>query len=230
MLPEELKEKKIKQQSKTKICPFCKNKIKYEAIKCMYCHETLENKIITGIGKNKNKAKSNNDKSLCKDLPSEMIATKWSRFWAWFTDTFVAFTLIWWIINFFMALISWTTIWLKVAWIRITSLSSNELSFKQKFLRFFSYVPFRYSVIVMIIIPSMIFWIDLTIIQYIIYPIMWILFLVNIVELCNSVPTFIDKWLNIIKVQYKWITTWVIFVIFLVVIFLFRALYSIQWY
>ncbi|MBO4516807.1 zinc ribbon domain-containing protein [bacterium] len=76
MLPEELKEKKIKQQSKTKICPFCKNKIKYEAIKCMYCHETLENKIITGIGKNKNKAKSNNDKSLCKDLPSEMIATK----------------------------------------------------------------------------------------------------------------------------------------------------------
>jgi hypothetical protein len=38
MLPEEKLEVK---HPETKECPFCKNEIKYEAVKCMYCKEML---------------------------------------------------------------------------------------------------------------------------------------------------------------------------------------------
>ena len=216
----------IEKHPDTKICPFCKNEIKFDAIKCQYCHEMLDSNINKKVKKN---VKVDKFAYSFDAYSKDVLATKWSRFWAWFFDIFFSFTFIWWIINFILALTEWSTVWLKVAWIRLESLD-GELNFKQKFLRFISYVPFWYALLVIIMIPFMIFWLNDRTLEMILYPIMAIIFTINIVELFYSVPTFIDKWLGIVKIRYKWITTRAIVVIFLLIVFLANILTKIQLY
>ena len=225
----------IEKHPDTKICPFCKNEIKFDAIKCQYCHEMLDSNVdekqnwstkkIVKKPQIEKLKKNKSEDTLYDWISDEIKPNRWSRFLAWLIDVFVFITLIWWIINLIWVFTKWTTIWLRIVWIRLISLSSDKLTFKQKFLRFISYFPFWYSLMVIVAIPLMIFWGD-KIFETIIYSIMWFLFLLNIVELFFSTPTFIDKWLKIAKIKYKWTTTWAV----LLVIILFFILAKILWW
>jgi len=187
----------------------------------------------TKASNNKITEKMKEKKAVAKSWDSTKIksniATRWARFWAWFFDIFFSLTIIWGIINLIMSMTQWTTVWLKVAWISIISTNSKELTTKQKILRFLSYVPTRYAIIAVIIIPAMIFWIDDNLIELVIYPLMWTIFLLNIIELFFKSPTFIDKWLDIVKIKYKWISTRAIVLIFIVAMALWKIAMISQW-
>jgi len=222
MLPEEIIEE---QHPETKECPFCKNEIKFEAVKCQYCKEYLwDEKPIKNTRKTKKIVVENED-IIEENKDNEIIeqtneifksTTRAKRFWAAFFDYIIDITIIWWIYNAIMSLSKWRTFGFDAMGIKFINNEWWELDLKQRLWRFLLYRPVATGFFVIIFwLLWYIFWFN------------WIIFVTiltyafgifNTVEWFFKSPTFYEKKLWIRKYQYGKVKSWrIVFMIILLI-------------
>lgn len=207
-----------------KLCPFCANEIKKEAIKCQFCHEFLDNNSLEDRDKNENVKDE-----LLKHVETHEIKNKelnlqpslrGRRFWAAFFDYLIDLTIIWWIYNLVIAIRKWRTFGFDLMGIKFVSEDQNTLTLKQKFWRFLLYRPVTAWIIVIIF-----WWLwllfgfnSVNIITILVY----IFGIFNTVEWFFKSPTFYEKKLWIKKIQWWKIKWWGIFIVIILLLALWK--------
>ena len=150
------------------------------------------------------------------------IPSRWRRFSAYSLDLIINITGIWLIINVIIIISKKTTLWNEVIWIKTLNQDNKKVSLRKSSLRYFVFYQ---------TFPLFIFWLDMVytlfwmanhiciwhwdngsdfcgsntigiILSYIFYALSIVL-IINIIEIFQSCPTFIDKRLWIKRIYKK---------------------------
>ena len=214
-----------------KLCPYCCNEVKKDAIKCQYCKEFLnkEEKKECPFCMNK----INKDASICPFCDEKLDmsinnttktndwnVTRGNRILSYILDTIITYTFIWGIVNIFLVLgKKRTTLGNLIVWINSVNNNWGKISRKQWMVRFFIFNPmFLFVSFIIFLIVLLTVWlfvwifnpsIDAENLGYNIWYLYGsmiripclVLFIMNVVEVFFSCPTYIDRliWMNRVK-------------------------------
>lgn len=201
-----------------KICPFCESELSDTAKKCKFCWEWIMNGGKWEWWNNKYE----NSKSV-------ITATRWMRFMSRFIDMLLIFSIIWWFINFYYIFSKKTTLWNLWSWIKLTSIKWEKIKNSRIFLRIFTICPNITLVLLYLWIIINVFLRKIFVENWIFFAspvsnvvvwMMWIVFILNFIELFFSEPTFFWKLIWIKRIQYAKPKKWIRFISFMFFILL----------
>ena len=216
-----------------KKCPYCCNEVKKDAIKCQYCKEFLGSDEQRECPFCMNKIDKNAsicpfcDEKLDRSINSATKANDWNvtrgnRILSFVLDVIITYTFIWGIVNIFLVLgKKRTTLGNLIVWINSLNNDWSKISRKQWILRFFIFNPmFLFVSLIILAFVLVAVWffiwifmsnIDAGEIGYNIwyaYGSMiripcFVLFIMNVVEVFFSCPTYIDRLIWMKRVRQK---------------------------
>ena len=143
---------------------------------------------------------------------------RWSRFLARFSDFLLMYTVVWWFVNYYLAITKRATIWNYIVWIKFISSNDKYNSSCRYLLRFLFYAPIPISLFLYFARISKYFNLNesANILLWLVAIVFWI---VNIIELFWSNETYIDKLAKVKRTKCRSIQWWwiaLIFVLFLI--------------
>ena len=153
-----------------------------------------------------------------KESTNLEIPSRWRRFFAYLLDIIINITGIWLIINIIITLIKRITLWNMLAWIKTINEDNNKIWLWKTFLRYFVFYSTLFVLFFLthIILSVILRWhgifchlgiddilCDIHNILLKSSEIVFVIILINVVEIFFKCPTFIDKWLWIKRIYKK---------------------------